>query len=146
MTDPQKVSDQFSATGQVTPASLVEAAEAGFQSVLNLRSPDESGVLADEPQEAAAAGLHYANLPLSNANPNAAEVKKALEAIEALPKPVLVHCGAGLRAGAIALLAAAIEEGLTPEEIQAKAAELGLSQQPHLQQYLEEFVRENRSI
>lgn len=130
----------------MTSALLTQAAAAGFQSVLNLRSPDESGVLPDEPQAAAAAGLHYANVPLSNTNPKAAEVEKALEAIDSLPKPVLVHCGAGLRAGAIALLAAAVEEGLTPEEIQVKAAELGLSEQPHLQQYLKPFADKQRSI
>ncbi|NJL22542.1 MAG: phosphatase [Leptolyngbyaceae cyanobacterium SM1_3_5] len=146
MSDLQKVSDQFSAAGQVSPNTLSQAAQAGFQLVLNLRSPDESGVLPDEPQEVAASELHYTNVPLTNTNPSAVEVEKVLEAIESLPKPVLVQCGAGLRAGAIALLAAAIEEGLTPAEIEAKAAELGLSEQPHLQQYLEQFVQKNRSV
>ena len=137
MTSAKKVSDELSAAGQVTPEQLQQAAQEGFKSVLNLRSVDEAGFLLDEEQLAQAAGLQYANVPLTPSEPDEDLVEEAIREIENLPKPILVHCGAGARAGAIALIATALQENLTYEQITEKAQELGLNlEQPHLQQFL----------
>lgn len=133
----KRVSDELSIAGQVTPEGLQQAAADGFKSVLNLRSPDEADALSDEQQQAEAAGLAYSNVPLSS-NFNDSQVSEALEALEGLPKPVLIHCGAGARAGAIALIAKATQENLSPEALIAQAEQLGLSpDQPHLRQFIE---------
>jgi uncharacterized protein (TIGR01244 family) len=137
MENAKRVSDQLSAAGQVTPEQLQQAQREGFKSVLNLRSPGEAGYLSDEQQQSEAAGLQYASVSLTLSEPNQDLVEKALEEIENLPKPVLVHCGAGARAGAIALIATAVQEGLSHEQIAQQAQELGLSlYQPHLKQFL----------
>ncbi|AFZ24817.1 hypothetical protein Cylst_2611 [Cylindrospermum stagnale PCC 7417] len=115
MTDSKKVSDDVSITGQVTPEQLQQAAENGFKSVLNLRSPDETGFLNDEQQRATAAGLEYANVPLKPTEANQELTEVAIKEIENLPKPVLIHCAAGARAGGIALIATAINQNLTYE-------------------------------
>ncbi len=133
----KKVSEQLSIAGQVTPEQLQQAAKEGFKSVLNLRSPDEPGFLSDEEQQVDAAGLKYACVPLKVSEANEERVEEAIREIEKLPRPVLVHCGGGIRAGAIALIGTALQEGLTYEQITQKAQELGLSlEQPHLQQFL----------
>lgn len=138
MGEPKRVSDELSIAGQVTPEQLQQAAAEGFKSVLNLRSPDEAGVLSDEQQQAEAAGLAYSNVPLSNSNLSNGQVSEALEALEGLPKPVLIHCGAGARAGAIALIAKATQENLSPEDLTEQAEQLGLEpDQPHLKQFIE---------
>ncbi|MBR8841099.1 MAG: phosphatase [Stigonema ocellatum SAG 48.90 = DSM 106950] len=139
MTDIKKVSDQFSAAGQITPEELQQAAKEGFKSILNLRSSQETGFQADEQEQALAAGLDYANIPLNPSQPNQESVDQAIGAIENLPKPILVHCAAGARASAIALIATSIQDGLTPEEIIAKAQEIDLKlDQPHLKDFLEQ--------
>lgn len=133
------VSDSLSITGQVTPEQLQQAAQQGFKSVLNLRSANEPGVLSDEQQQAADAGLEYANVPLNSSDATTTGIANAIEELENLPKPVLVHCGAGQRAGGIALIATALNEGLTIEQITEKANELRLSpEQPHLKQFISE--------
>lgn len=133
----KKVSDELSAAGQVTSEQLQQAAQEGFKSVLNLRSIDEAGFLLDEEQLADAAGLQYANVPLTPSEPDEDLVEEAIREIKNLPKPILVHCGAGARAGAIALIATALQENLTYEQITEKAQELGLNlEQPHLKQFL----------
>jgi uncharacterized protein (TIGR01244 family) len=138
MTGAKKISKELSATGQVTPEELRQAAKQGFKSVLNLRSPQESGALANEQQHAQAAGLEYAHVPLSPSIAEAAAVLQALGQLEDLPTPVLLHCGAGLRAGAIGLIATAVQWGWTEEELVAKAIELDISRdQPHLQQFIQ---------
>jgi uncharacterized protein (TIGR01244 family) len=137
MENAKKVSDDLSATGQVTSEQLQQAAAEGYKSVLNLRSADEVGFLSDEQQQAQAAGLKYAHVPLRPTEANQELTQKAIEEIENLPKPVLIHCAAGARAGGIALIAAAIQQSLTFEEITEKAQELGLNlDQPHLKEFL----------
>ncbi|MEH2396127.1 beta-lactamase hydrolase domain-containing protein [Nostoc sp.] len=65
----KKVSEDLSAAGQLTSEELKQAAEEGFKSVLNLPSPNEAGFLNDEQQQAQAAGLQYANVPLKPSCP-----------------------------------------------------------------------------
>lgn len=138
MTDIKKVSDQFSAAGQITPEELQQAAKEGFKSIVNLRSPQETGFQADEQEQALAAGLDYTNIPLNPSEPNQELIDKAIREIEDLPKPILVHCAAGARASAIALIATSIQDGLTTEEITAKAKEIDLKlDQPYLKQFLQ---------
>ncbi|MEH2203062.1 MAG: sulfur transferase domain-containing protein [Nostoc sp.] len=146
MSNTKKVSDDLSAAGQLTSEELKQAAQEGFKSVLNLRSPDEAGFLSDEQQQAQAAGLQYANIPLKPSEPNQEQTELAIQQIENLPKPILIHCAAGARAGGIALIANAISEGLTYEEISQKAQELGLNlEQPHLKQFLlEKYIAKQK--
>ena len=133
----KKVSDDLSSAGQVTPEELQQVAQEGFKSVLNLRSPDEAGFLSDEQQQAQVAGLEYANVPLKPTEANQQLTEQVIQEIANLPKPVLIHCAAGARASGIALIANAISEGLTYEQITEKAQELGLNlEQPHLKQFL----------
>jgi uncharacterized protein (TIGR01244 family) len=139
VTEIKKISDLFSAAGQVSVEDLQQAAQAGFKSVLNLRSPTEKGFVNDEQKQAKAAGLEYANIPLSPTQADKESLHQAIQTIENLPKPILIHCAAGARATAIALIAEANQQGLTPEQVKQKAQELGLKlEQPHLQQFLQE--------
>ncbi|AFY43841.1 sulfur transferase domain-containing protein [Nostoc sp. PCC 7107] len=137
MSNSKKVSENLSTAGQVTNEELQQLAQAGFKSVLNLRSPDEAGFLNDEQQQAQEAGLEYANVPLKPSQADKELTELAIEKIDNLPKPILIHCAAGARAGGIALIATAVNEGLTYEQITQKASELGINlEQPHLKQFL----------
>lgn len=120
-----QITHDLTVIGQVQPEQLQQAAQEGFQAIVNLRSPDELGFLNNEQQLVEALGLHYINIPLRLEHLNEAIVTQILQAIEHLPKPVLVHCAAGMRSAAIALLSAAIQEGLTPEQTLAKARSVG---------------------
>ena len=124
---------------------LKQEASEGFKSVLNLRSPSETGFLADEQQQAQAANLHYINIPLSSSEVNAERINEAIEKIDNLPKPILIHCAAGARASGIALIAAAIAEGLSYEQIVGRAKEIDVNlDQPHLKQFLLEKLSEKQ--
>ncbi len=137
MTDLKKVSDDLSIAGQISSEELKQLARGGFKSVLNLRSPDENGFSHDEKQEAQIVGLEYTNIPLNSQAPNPKLTAQAIQAVENLPKPILIHCAGGARAGGIALIAEAIQADLTYEQIAQKANELGINlEQPHLKQFL----------
>ncbi len=146
MSEWKKVSDDLSVAGQVTPEQFSELADEGFKSVLNLRSADETGFLSDEKEKAQAAGLEYANIPLKPTEPSQQLTAEAIQEIENLPKPILIHCAGGARAGGIALIANAIQSGLNFEEIQAKAESLGINlDQPHLKQFLQEKYSQTKT-
>ena len=127
------------ATLQVTPEQLHQAVQAGFHSVLNLRSPDEPGFLNDEHTQAEAAGLHYENTPVKPMLLDDGLVAQILQQIERLPKPALLHCGSGLRAGLMASLYVAMQQGWTADRTVAMAQTLGLKwpAQPALKQVCE---------
>ena len=114
------------ATFQVTPKQLRQAAQIGFQSVLNLRVLNEPGVLLDEQAQATAAGLYYKNTPINPAALDDAKVAQVLQQIEHLPKPALLHCGSGVRAGLMASLYIAKQQRLTAEQTIAMAQALGM--------------------
>ncbi|BAT51193.1 hypothetical protein NOS3756_01150 [Nostoc sp. NIES-3756] len=137
MANIKKVSDDLSIAGQISSKELQQAANDGFKSVLNLRFPDEAGFLTDEQQQAKAAGLEYVNISVKPSEANPELTQKAIQEIDNLPKPILVHCAGGARAGGIALIAEAINQGFTYEQIVQKAQEIGLNlEQPHLKQFL----------
>ncbi|WP_445636755.1 Beta-lactamase [Nostoc sp. DSM 114161] len=138
MSDIKKVSDEYSAGGQPTPETLKQLADEGYKSVVNLRSLDETGALADEQQQAQAVGLEYANVPLKPSQANDSSTAKVLSELQQLPTPVYFHCGAGGRASALALIAFATQHQLNREQVLAKAKELDInSEQAHLKQFLE---------
>ncbi len=138
MSDVKKVSDEFSAGGQPTPETLKQLADEGYKSVVNLRSPNETGVLADEQQQAKAVGLEYVNVPLKTNSANDNLTATVLSELEELSTPVYFHCGAGGRASALALIAFATQQKLNREKILARAKELDINpDQPHLKQFLE---------
>ncbi|AIE76262.1 beta-lactamase hydrolase domain-containing protein [Synechocystis sp. PCC 6714] len=140
MVDIKKVSDEFLAGGQPTPEDLKQLAAEGFKSVVNLRLPDEAGVLADEQQLAEGEGLHYVNVPLQSTEAKAELTATVLSEVEKLPTPIYFHCGAGGRASASALIAFATQQKLSREAVLAKAEQLGINQeQPQLKQFLESF-------
>jgi uncharacterized protein (TIGR01244 family) len=139
MTYVKKVNNDLSIAGQISSEELKQLAIGGFKSVLNLRSPDENGFFHDEKQEAQIVGLEYTNIPLNSQAPNQELTAEAIEAVENLPKPILIHCAGGARAGGIALIVEAIQGSLTYQEIAQKANELSINlEQPHLKQFLVE--------
>jgi uncharacterized protein (TIGR01244 family) len=141
-----QVSDSLLITGQVVPEQLKQAIQEGVKSVLNLRSPYELGFLKNEQQVVEALGLQYANVPLPLETLSEELITKILTRLEHLPKPTVVHCAAGMRSMAIALLSVAIQEGLTPEQTLAKARSLGFELldyaciNPQLKQFFIQYV------
>lgn len=120
-----KVTDTLTTMGQVRVEQLQAAVQEGFKSVLNLRVPNELGFWADEQDMTEALGLHYAHIPLRLEHLEEAAIAQILRQIDQLPKPVLVHCAAGMRSTVIALLSTAIAERLTPEQVIEKAYAIG---------------------
>lgn len=147
-----RINENLTTTGQVIPQQIKQAIQEGFKSVVNLRSPDELGFSKDEQQVVEALGLYYVNVPLKLEALNEELITKILATIEQIPKPAVVHCAAGMRSTAIALLSIAIQEGLTPEQTLARAKNLGFgflehsNVSPRLKQLFVDYVNKHAKV
>ena len=99
----QQLNADVCVAGQLDPAAMAWAAQAGFKSVINNRPDFEGGP--DQPTSAAmqqaaeAAGLAYVFLPVQPAVQTPQEVARFAELLAELPKPILAFCRSGARSG-----------------------------------------------
>jgi uncharacterized protein (TIGR01244 family) len=97
----QAIDAEVCVAPQLTPADMVEAARAGFRSVVNNRPDFEGG--ADQPTsaqiEAAAqvAGLVYRHLPVAGGYQSPEEIAAFAALAAELPRPMLMFCRSGAR-------------------------------------------------
>jgi uncharacterized protein (TIGR01244 family) len=99
----RQLSADLCVAGQLDPAAMAWAAQAGFRSVINNRPDFEGG--SDQPTNdsihaaARAAGLEYAFLPVLGGYQSPQEIARFAELMAALPKPILAFCRSGARSG-----------------------------------------------
>jgi uncharacterized protein (TIGR01244 family) len=109
---------------------------AGIRHVIDL-TPNVETPDFDEQSAVRSAGIRYSNLPVRGPEDLTREKVKAFdELLRKARRPVLVHCGSGNRAGAIAALRAAWIDGKSIEEAVAIGKAWGLTS-------LESQVRES---
>ena len=99
----QQLSPEVCVAGQLDPAAMAWAAQAGFRSVINNRPDFEAGPQqpTSATMEAAAreAGLAYAYLPVDPFVQTPEQIARFAELIGALPRPILAYCRTGTRSG-----------------------------------------------
>ena len=132
MSDFRKLTDRVSASPQITPEDVREAAAKGFATIVNNR-PD--GEEAGQPEgveiEAAAreAGLAYHAIPISGGQFGEEQVRAMQEALSSSKGPVLAFCRSGTRSTLLWSMAQA-DAGRDLEEIAAQAAQAGYDVSP----------------
>ena len=128
----RKLSDNFYASPQITPAEVSEAAAMGIRLVVNNR-PD--GEAPDQPPgsdiEAAAraAGLDYLAIPIGGSGFSEPQVEALQEALARTDGPVLGFCRSGTRSTLLWSLAQA-RGGESPDAIAEAAASAGYDVSP----------------
>ena len=116
-----RISTDLTVAGRLSGEDLQQAAEDGFRSVLDLRSPGESSYLLDEETWALAAQLNYISTPAYDTLLTEDLIFDLFLQIRLLPKPLLVHCSTDLtlnnswptNAYTITLMYLATREGFT---------------------------------
>ncbi len=122
----RQITDELAIAGQITVEQLKQLAQAGYKSVLNLRSPEEVGFQTSEQLNPHLSGLQYINLPIKNTELNPQIALQVLEIINELPKPTLVHCDSGLRSAILIFIYIATKQGMALDIAFSKAISLGL--------------------
>lgn len=122
----KKLTNELAIAGQLTSTDLKQVAAEGYQSVVNLRSPSEPGLLKNEQQCTELLGLRYINFPIPVKSLSLEAVLPISQQLARLPKPILLHCDTGIRASIIAMMYVAVVKGMSVEATFQKVVQLGL--------------------
>lgn len=102
---------------QPGPRNVEAWAKRGIRSVINLRGESDWGSYHLEREACAAAGIQLINTRLySRRPPSRAEALDFLDAYQAAPKPVLIHCKSGADRAGLASAMILLHDGVPPEE------------------------------
>lgn len=142
-----KISDNFSAAGQLRPEDMAEVAAQGFKTVINNRPDGEGGPEqpSSEACRAAAeeAGLTYHYIPMTTQTLSVELLGDFHRAVTDSPQPVLAHCRSGARSTALWALNEASYNGREVEEVIRRAKEAGYDLS-NMQPLLEAYAAQHR--
>lgn len=145
MTHIKTLNDSFAvSTAPPSEGDLRALAKDGYKAIVNLRCQDE----ADQPiapdlegEVAASLGLEYRHLPVAGSAMSHELVDEFRASVEALPKPVLVHCASGKRAGAFTMMHLATQQGMGGDATLQQAADMGfVCDEPALEDFVRNYV------
>lgn len=144
------INDRY-AVAKFAPAgdAIAKAADEGFKSIVNLRTPDEKQELGPDAEGRIVEeqGLSYLHHPVSGDNLSDQVVDRFREKVEDMPGPVLVHCASGKRSGALVMMHLAIEQGLSGQQVIDKAAEMGFEcDTPQLESFVRNYVDRRTAV
>ena len=122
----RKINNELAIAGQITPEQFQEIADCGYKAVLNLRLPNEKGLLDGEQEKIEILGLYYVNFPTTSEEINYQFSLQIFQIINQLPKPTLIHCDNSLRSAAIVLLYIATKQGISFEQVFQQIIQIGL--------------------
>jgi uncharacterized protein (TIGR01244 family) len=124
-----KVETTVACAGATTPAALVEVKRMGYNSVINLRMPNEAGAdLEAEATAAKAAGINYIHIPFNGSAPDPAVVDNFLKAItDTANQPAFIHCASANRAAALWMVKRIVVDKWDVDKATEEATALGLT-------------------
>ncbi len=130
--------------GQPTQEDLEELSKQGFQTIINLRKPNE--IAWSEADQAAQLKLEYIALPFQSASELTDELfDSALQTLRnRQQEKTLLHCGSSVRVGAIWYAYRRLEQGVSPELALQEAIIVGL-RSPNLLEVAENYVEQRES-
>jgi protein tyrosine phosphatase (PTP) superfamily phosphohydrolase (DUF442 family) len=114
------VSDRLGTAGQPSEDQLAEVAAAGYEVIVNLGLLDPRYCLADEAGTVASLGLAYEHIPVDFNAPQADDLRRFLDVMEASrDRKVFVHCAANYRVSSFVALYGETRLGWSPEQADA---------------------------
>jgi len=118
-----RAAPQIATSGLIGDGGAPILAAHGFRTVIDMRTVNEG--TREEKALVEAAGMIYVNIPMTVANISQEHLEAFTKAIQQSPKPILVHCGSGNRAGAI-WASYLISQGTDPEKALAEGRKAGM--------------------
>lgn len=120
----------------------------GFRAIVNLRLPGEEGEIftpEEEGREARRVGLAYLHVPVPAGKMSDAAVDAFRREVSAMSGPIFVHCASGKRSMACTLIHLALKEGLSADDVLARAKENGfVFDQAPVERFIRDYVSRNR--
>lgn len=112
--------------GQPSASQITQLAQSGVKTVIDLRLPDEPRGF-DEPAVVRAAGLTYRNIPVTPGTLGDREFDELRVLLsDESARPVLVHCAAANRVGALLIPYLVLDEKRSLDDALEIAGQIGL--------------------
>ena len=126
-TAPVSQTGQIYLTGQPTVEDIALMKSKGIKTIVSLRKEDE--VDWNEEKIVAAAGMQFVRVPFSGAGELNAKVFEQVRALlrDSESQPLVLHCGAANRVGAVWLPYRVLDQGVPLDEAVREAREAGLT-------------------
>lgn len=116
----------------------------GVRAIINLRQPSEHRA-PEEEAKAKELGLRYFNIPVVFGNPTDEQVAEFLKITDdAENRPAFIHCAAGIRVGAFWMIRRVLRDGFTVDAAEKEAVEIGLRDNPHLNEFARKYIEKYR--
>lgn len=120
-----RISDRILAGGQPSLEQLEAIRDAGYRTILDLRTEGENGPGREAVE---ALGLEFHRLPIAGeAGLSAENARRFATLLEEAEEPLVVHCASGNRVGALFALKAFYVDGLDAEAALEVGREAGLT-------------------
>jgi len=138
----RQITERISIAAQISESQISQLPNSGFRAVLNVRSEEEEGAISNEQLQIESLGIPYVNIPVTPATLDVDRIERVLEQIEALPKPLLVHCGSGFRASFMVMMYQITREGIPLEDAKSQYIELGFDfeKNPEFKAAMDEYL------
>lgn len=139
------VDSTVACSGAVTPEAAAALKQAGFASIVNLRTAEEEGPNLEAMQKAAAeAGLRYLHVPFSPTEPQAESVDRFLEiARDKTNEPMLINCASGGRASMLLAIKRVMLDGWTVEKAMAEVPSRSQGARPAVREFTLEYLKQH---
>ncbi|MGM0434576.1 MAG: TIGR01244 family sulfur transferase [Pseudomonadota bacterium] len=123
----QQVEDGVGLSGAMTAEDLENAKQQGFQALICNRRPAESPDHDEQAlaQKAQSLGLSWTCIPVATGEYSDADVAAFHEALETLPRPLLIFCRSGRRSIHLWALARIRHDGEQPETVLERMRAVG---------------------
>ncbi len=145
MQDTVQINDRFTVAKFAPEADQIrQAAQEGFQSLINMQTDDEEKKKMkpqEEGRRAEEAGLTFLHHPVDGEKLSEGVVDSFRRKATELPAPVMVHCASGKRSGAFVMMHIGCEQGMTGDEVIEIAEEMGFEcDTPELEDFVKGYV------
>ena len=118
--------ESVATAGQPNEEHLRRLAEAGYKTIIDLRTLEENRGL-DEKEAIRETGMRYVNIPVDHEKVEDETFERFRELVRnPACRPVLVHCSSANRVGALLVPYLVLDEGKTREEALEIARQVGL--------------------
>jgi protein tyrosine phosphatase (PTP) superfamily phosphohydrolase (DUF442 family) len=139
-----RINKEFCTGGQPKLEHLEMLKTEGVKAIINLRQPSEHR--ADEEEaKAKELGLRYFNIPVSISNLKDEQVDEFLRITDDPEnRPAFIHCTGAIRVGAFWMIRRVLRDGFTVEAAEEEAKQVGLRENPHLNEFARQYIEKHK--
>lgn len=138
-----KVDSTIACGGALSPEAFAALKQAGYKSIVNLRTASEPGANLEEEQKAAQdAGLNYIHLPFVNTSPDPSKLDEFLKVV-AVPEnqPMMLHCASGGRASMFWAVKRVMIDGWPVEKAMSELPDLSKNVAQPLREFMLDYLK-----